>query len=149
MAWDDPTAQQQASARSRAIAAGHSPEEVDAFIANQGGARTSESRILTAFGVQAGSNPGQSGPNPATSGGGGSTGGGGSATPPASVDAMNKVAIPGIENAANSLSLAAGAGSVGGGGEATNATASMSGMLRALGQRRPPTQSLVLNRKAY
>lgn len=41
----------QAQARSAAIAAGHSPDEVDAFIAAQGGARTSAQRITSAFGV--------------------------------------------------------------------------------------------------
>lgn len=43
--------QTQAAARTAAIAQGHSPEEVDAFIAAQGGARTSAQRITSAFGV--------------------------------------------------------------------------------------------------
>lgn len=41
----------QAQARQAAIAAGHDAAEVDAFIAKQGGARTSAQRITSAFGV--------------------------------------------------------------------------------------------------
>lgn len=41
----------QAQARQAAINAGNSPAEVDAFIANQGGARTSAQRIMSAFNV--------------------------------------------------------------------------------------------------
>lgn len=41
----------QAQARQAAIAAGAKPEEVDAFIQKEGGARTSAQRITSAFGV--------------------------------------------------------------------------------------------------
>jgi hypothetical protein len=70
----------------------------------------------------------------------------------ASTDALNKVTIPSIDNLTSSFSQAAGAISGGGGAmgnQEGNATASMSGLLRALGQHNPPEQSLKLQRKAY
>jgi|SRR6266850_726075 len=59
MAADDPTPAEQAAARAQVVANGWAtPAEIDAFIASEGGPRTSVSRILNAFTPTPGATPG-------------------------------------------------------------------------------------------
>lgn len=162
MAWDDPTPQQQAAARAKAIAAGNDPAQVDAFIAREGGARTSASRILTAFNLQAGSNPAQSAPAP--------TGVGGAASPlsspalpsgPAttspgtgSTDALNKVVEPATSQGGGLGAAGLALSAIGGGGAMGNQERTVDqqsgGVLRPLGMRRQAPMSMqVLQRRSY
>mgnify|MGYP001557768792 FL=1 len=153
MAADDPTPQAQQAARARALAAGYGPEEVDAFIQREGGARTSASRILTAFNQQEGSNPAQSAPD---MGGGGAIGGTGGGI--ASMSALNTVVEPsptvtsgGSANPAlTALSgLTGGGGSVGNQEQTGSVGDTSAGMFRPLGRRNIPEGSLKLSRRTY
>lgn len=138
--------------RQQIIAAGHSPEEVDAFIANEGGNRVSDQRLMSAFGV--GNMPGTDTNLSQGAGGapGADTGG------VASMGALNKVVEPspdvqsgGSTNASlAALSSLTGSGGGGGNQEHTGSVADQSGGLyRALGRRNLPNGSLVLSRRAY
>lgn len=132
--------QSQSQARAQAIAAGYSPEEVDAFIKNQGGDRTSAQRITSAFsprntGAASGS---PAAPAPVSGGAPGMD-----ASGMGSVAGINTVVNPtptnGSASAVGSMAgLDAAAG--GGGGEAGGGMLSpvMGSSLRSLGRRMPP-----------
>ena len=121
-------------ARQQAIAAGYSPEEVDAFISHEGGDRTSDTRVLTAFNQQAGENPAQ-GPG-ATSGG--------APGMPGSMQGLNTVVNPGPVNDAATALGAIGSMSGGAGGGEAGILDSRGGSLRGLGRRMPPQESMAL-----
>lgn len=157
----------QASARAQALARGYSPEEVDAFIAHEGGARTSTSRILTAFAPRDASGQGTATPsnqsaeglalNEGAGGGQSTPGGGGGAgfgsggpvggVPPS----VQKAALTGL-SAGDQTGIGIGAGAGGAGGVTNTFAQGGPGQLRQnLGNRIYPQESEALAqlRKAY
>ena len=131
--------------RQQVISSGANPAEVDAFIAREGGARTSDQRLLSAFGV--GGVPGTSSNVPTAGGGssyaptGGSGAGGGSM--PASVAGLAKVVTPptGASTTGNLAGIGGAGGAATGAASVSGLMGDASGSLRALGRRMPPMES--------
>ena len=156
----------QAEARKAAIAAGASPAEVDAFIAKEGGARTSAQRITSAFGVAgsvgtdnltayhaqkatpggadasakgtylSGAEPGSAAPAPGIGGGGAPGAGSGGPAGAPPVAGLTAAAPP---------------QSLGSGGADVDMGMGIGGIKPTLGTRIPPQDSLVIAglRRAY
>lgn len=159
----------QAAARAQALARGYTPAEVDAFIAKEGGERTSTSRILTAFAPRDASGQGTATPsNQSAEGlalnngaGGGSTSGGdgaagfggfGEGGPVGGVPpSVQKAALTGL-SAGDQTGIGASAAG-GGGGGVSNAfqVGGPSSLRQNLGNRIYPQESSALAglRKAY
>lgn len=154
----------QSQARAAAIAAGHSAEEVDAFIAKEGGARTSAQRITSAFGVAGSTGTNDlsgfhaqkataagadaSGKGTYLSGGGAAPFMGGPTTQPVggqtpgSMTGLDTVLNPAGASASATPSVQAlGAGE---GDDVAGLISSGSGSLRSLGQRIPAQNSMAL-----
>lgn len=160
-------AMSQSEARQAAIASGASPSDVDAFIAKEGGARTSAQRITSAFGVSgsvgtddlsalhaqkatvAGADasakgtylPGATPGTPSSAGGGSSSGGSGEA-------GAGGADTPPIEG----LKAAGGGGNAGGGsGEEAQQLPGPLAIKQTLGNRIYPQESMIIAnlRRAY
>lgn len=157
----------QSQARSAAISAGHSPEEVDAFIAKEGGARTSAQRITSAFGAAGSSGTddlsafhaqkaapaGQDASGrgtylsggtalPGTGGGGAASGSMGATTPSAA--GLDTALDPSGYGGSASMPMSVQALNSGGSSVAGQGGGGADGSLRPLGQRIPPQSSMAL-----
>lgn len=147
----------QAQARSAAIAAGNSAEEVDAFIAREGGARTSAQRITSAFNVPAAKMTGGNNPmtpiattspvhapgSPADGDWGNPPSPGSGTTAPGSMTGLDTVLSPtGSGGGASTPSVQA--MSAGDGGDVGGLISSGMGSMRQLGQRIPSQDSMAL-----
>lgn len=156
----------QAQARAAAIAAGHPAEEVDAFIAKEGGARTSAQRITSAFGVAGSSGTDDltayhaqkataagtdasgtgtylPGTDPSSGRGFVPPGGGGGSGSTGSVTGLDTVLNPSAGGSGTPPSVQAlGAGD--GGDTSGGLIGGAMGSLRPLGQRMPPQDSMAL-----